>query len=85
MKEKAAIDRIEGNLAVLLVGDEEREMVVPLTDLPPGVQGGDWLIVEVERGRLISATLDLQETEARRQRIQAKLQRLLQRGRRGAP
>ncbi|MFN3973657.1 MAG: DUF3006 domain-containing protein [Dehalococcoidia bacterium] len=82
MKEKAAVDRIEGPLAVLLVGDEEREVVVLLTDLPNGVQVGDWLVVEMEGGRLVTATLDPQETEARRRRIQAKLERLLERGRR---
>ncbi|GBD11871.1 hypothetical protein HRbin23_01551 [bacterium HR23] len=82
MKEKAVIDRIEGSLAVLLVGEEEREMVVPLAHLPQGVEAGDWLRVEMEEGRLVGATLDPQETQARRQRIQAKLQRLLERGRR---
>ncbi|MCS7207229.1 MAG: DUF3006 domain-containing protein [Dehalococcoidia bacterium] len=85
MKEKAAVDRIEGNLAVLLVGEEEREMVVPLAHLPQALEAGDWLVVEIENGRLVSAQRDPQETQARRQRIQAKLQRLLERSRQERP
>jgi hypothetical protein len=81
MKEKAAVDRLEGHLAVLLVGEEEREMVVPLHHLPHGVQPGDWLEVTIEEGRLVAAVLDPQETQARRRRMEEKLRRLLERGR----
>ncbi|MBI3953966.1 MAG: DUF3006 domain-containing protein [Chloroflexi bacterium] len=79
--ERACIDRIDEGLAVLLVGDDERELVVPLSALPPGAQAGDWLQVELEGGRLVQATLDKQETARRRRRIQGKLDRLLGRGR----
>lgn len=37
--EQAVIDRIEdGQHAVLLVGEEEREQIVPVAALPPRVQ-----------------------------------------------
>ncbi|MBI4233627.1 MAG: DUF3006 domain-containing protein [Chloroflexi bacterium] len=71
------MDRIEGNLAVLLVSEAEEEMIVPLAKLPPGIQAGDWLRVERRGGQLLSATLDPEETEARRRRIRGKLDRLL--------
>lgn len=77
--EKAAVDRIEEGLAVLLVGEQEQEVVVPLVGLPAGVQAGDWLQVELQEGIVLRARQDPQETERRRQRMKAKLRDLLRR------
>ena len=77
--EKAVVDRIEEGLAVLLVGEKEREVPTPLISLPPGVQAGDWLQVELQEGKVLRARLDTKETERRRQRIKAKLKDLLRR------
>jgi hypothetical protein len=42
---KAVIDRIENNIAVLLVGEEEVPLDVPLNLLPEHVHEGTWLSV----------------------------------------
>ncbi|MGI5864391.1 MAG: DUF3006 domain-containing protein [Myxococcales bacterium] len=73
--QKACIDRFEkcadGRvLAVILVGDEERSIDVPREQLPAGAKEGDWLQVVLKGDKLVSATIDVKETEARRQRIQ---------------
>jgi len=60
--EKAVIDRFEGNLAVLLVGEEQKPMDVERTSLPTEAKDGDWLLVEIEGGVVVQATLDPQKT-----------------------
>ena len=72
----AVIDRFEGALAVLLVGTERQVVDVPRAVLPAGVREGMWLKVEMDDGRLKWAELDERATDAARQRIQAKLDRL---------
>ncbi|MBF8304385.1 MAG: hypothetical protein HW399_760 [Dehalococcoidia bacterium] len=74
--EKAAIDRIDEGIVVLLVGPEERELAVPVGQLPPGVQAGDWLRVTIVNGQLKQVELDREETKRRRERIKAKLDKL---------
>lgn len=77
--EKAAIDRIEGTLAVLLVGEEEREIVVPLAKLPKGAKAGDWLKVTLVKDQIAGAEMDAEETARRRARIQAKMDQVFKR------
>jgi len=76
MRQKAVIDRFEGNLVVLLVGDDERRIDVPRQLLPKGAKEGDWLQVEMEGNQIGSATVDREETARARKRIQAKLEKL---------
>jgi hypothetical protein len=76
MAEKAVIDRWEAEQAVLLVGEEEQQLIVERSALPPGSKEGDWLRVEMQAGSLMSATLDIDETVARRARIAEKLDAL---------
>ncbi len=73
---KAVIDRFEDGWAVLLVGAEERRVAVPRKKLPRGTREGHWLEVELEGDRLVSATIDREETARARQRIMEKLERL---------
>lgn len=75
--QKAAIDRIDEGIAVLLLGEAEQELYVPLAQLPPGAKAGDWLRVTVVSGQLQRAEPDLEETRRRRERIRAKLDKLL--------
>lgn len=82
MKHQAVIDRIVDGAAVLLVGDDERELSVPLHLLPPAVEEGSWLLIDLEGDDLLSAELDPSTTSQSRARIEAKLERLRQRGRR---
>jgi hypothetical protein len=86
VEEQAVIDRIEDDrLAVLLVGQDERELLVPLDRLPAGARAGNWLRVQLDQDRLIDAELDEAQTRAAAERIQDKLALLRQRGRRLRP
>lgn len=76
MVEKAVIDRFEGGLAVLLVGEDERRIDIPRECLPKGAREGYWLQVELEEGQLVYAALDPEETMRAKRRILEKLQRL---------
>jgi len=76
MIEKAVIDRFEEGRAVLLVGEKEKKVIVPRKSLPRGAREGHWLKVEFERGELMSAAIDEEETAKTRQRIAEKLERL---------
>jgi Protein of unknown function (DUF3006) len=76
MKEKASLDRFEGEYAVILVGDANRVVNVLRSQLPKGVKEGLWLIVEFVGEKLTSAEIDPEETERARKRIMDKLERL---------
>jgi hypothetical protein len=78
MKMKAVIDRFEGDKAVLLVGEEEAKLIVPRASLPSGVKEGQWLQVDVEDDRVLTATIDEDETARAKERIADKLARLRQ-------
>jgi hypothetical protein len=71
---KAVLDRFEGQQAVLLV--DEMPMAIPHSSLPDKVKEGDWLQVEIEEGRVLSAKIDLGETKRTAKRIAEKLERL---------
>ena len=80
METKAVVDRIEeGSQAVLLVGEEEREFIVPAERLPEGAGAGSWLQVGVEGSELTIRGIDRDEEDAVKQRIEDKLTRLRQR------
>jgi hypothetical protein len=82
-EQRAVLDRIEdGTLAVLLVGEDQKERIVPVDQLPAGVAPGAWLRVRFEGDSLRWAEVDAAETEQARARIADKLERLRRRGRR---
>ncbi len=64
----ATIDRFEGDLAVLLVGDEETAVNIHRSDLPPEAKQDDILQLEV--------TIDYKATERRRADVREKIERL---------
>ncbi len=68
---RAVIDRFEGDLAVLLFGDEEIKVDVPRSLLPPGAKEGSWLTVSLE--------LDLEGEQSQREKISEQLKRLRER------
>lgn len=72
MAMKAVVDRFEGDLAVLLVGEDEIEFVVPHSELPAGTKKGTWLRLSLEVDR--QATTDADE------RIGEKMEQLRERG-----
>lgn len=78
-EKRAVVDRVEGKLAVLLVGEDEAEMAVAVHTLPEGSGPGIWLKVTLEDGQLTHAEIDPETTRARRALAQDKMQRLLRR------
>jgi hypothetical protein len=78
------IDRIvDGEHAVLLVGDAEVEHIVPAHRLPAEAVPGTWLRVRFDDAELVEIAVDARETEEVRARISSKMERLRQRKRRG--
>lgn len=74
MKKRAMVDRFEDKQAVLLI--DEKPMVVIRSILPKDTKEGAWLEVEIEEGRVLSAKIDLFETEQSAKRIAEKLSKL---------
>ncbi|MBI3948875.1 MAG: DUF3006 domain-containing protein [Acidobacteria bacterium] len=67
---KVVIDRIEGDLAVLVLYDDDRvKFNLPLQYLPKGVRGGDHL--------RMSFTVDEESREAEKQKIEELYEELL--------
>jgi hypothetical protein len=66
---KVTLDRIEDDIAVLLVRDEEKIKInIPLFLLPPESREGDILDITV--------TINVQETEDTKERVSSLLERL---------
>ena len=84
MLHKAVIDRIvDGDHAVLLIGDDEVERIIPVSQLPDGASPGSWLSVEIEDDdHITSITVDHEETGRAQARIADKMNKLRKRGRR---
>jgi hypothetical protein len=76
MIEKAVIDRFEGTLAVLLVGDKSRRVNVPKQLIPKQAKEGAWLKVEFDGNEIKHIDIDPEETEKAKKRIAEKLERL---------
>jgi hypothetical protein len=69
---KASIDRIEGSVAVLVLGEEESVQVnLPVSLLPPGCREGDILLIRIERDRVA--------TEAAQGRVSGLIEKLKKR------
>jgi hypothetical protein len=66
---KVTLDRIEENIAVLLVSDEEKIKInIPIILLPSGSKEGDILDIAITR--------DVQGTDAAKKRVSALLEKL---------
>ncbi len=76
MKQKAVIDRFEGDYAVISIGDGERRLEARRETLPEECQEGTWLKIELEGDDIIKVEIDLEETARTRDRIEGKLARL---------
>ncbi|WP_202963238.1 DUF3006 domain-containing protein [Geomicrobium sp. JCM 19037] len=76
---QAVIDRIEDKTnAVLLVGKDEIERIVPVQSLPDGVKEGEWLQLTIDDNQVTHIQQDREETERRESRIKNKMQQLQQ-------
>lgn len=81
-EEQAVLDRIEdGAFAVLLVGEQETEFVIPAEQLPDDATPGKWLRVRIEAGTITAITVDEEATQEAAARIASKLDALRKRGR----
>ena len=70
---KAVIDRVEGELAVLLLGDKgEFKLNFPLSLLPDGCKEGDVLNISIER--------DVVGTEQTKERVSDLMEKLKKKG-----
>lgn len=71
----AVIDRIvDGNRLVLLVGEEEKEMIVPVCDKTARLKEGDWTLVRFdENGDIADIQPHPEKTNQRRAAIQNKM------------
>ena len=76
MTENAVIDRFEGELVVLLVGENERLLPVPRSQLPERAREGDWLKIDLKGNDVTSVTIDEEATARARERIDDKLSKL---------
>lgn len=65
---KAVIDRIENDLAILLVGDQEIQVDIPVFLLPDGVKEGSWLTIDMK--------LDQDSEQQQRKKISGMLEQL---------
>lgn len=75
----AYIDRVEGNLAVIVFNDEENEPInVPIDQLPPEAQAGGWLTIQTDADGNRKYLIDRQGTEKTRQRVTELQTQLLQ-------
>ena len=65
---RAVIDRVEGNIAILLVGDEGIKLDIPLSLLPADCREGDVLNMSFER--------DVVGTEQTKERVSGLMEKL---------
>ncbi|TSB47630.1 DUF3006 domain-containing protein [Alkalicoccobacillus porphyridii] len=74
---KAVLDRFEDHdLAVLLIGENEKEYNVSRSILPKEVKEGSHLFVKLENDIVHSVTLDEEATKATENRIHNKMDKL---------
>ncbi|MDG5787144.1 DUF3006 domain-containing protein [Evansella sp. AB-P1] len=83
MRIKAVIDRIvDGEHAVLLVGEMEEELLLPVTQLPENANEGTWVKIDLDGDVIHSIQVDQDDTITREERIKSKMERLRQRSKR---
>lgn len=80
---KAVVDEISDGNVKLLVGEEEREVVLREDEIDSvkNLCEGEWVDVEWVKDQLKILKKDPGTTESRKERIRKKLERLRQKGR----
>ena len=77
MKETGTIDRIEGNLAVVLYGTEEQHKIdIPCRDLPKGAREGHKVVLTFDNGKVIDFVIDEEATMQAKERVQSLIEKL---------
>lgn len=67
---RGIIDRLEDDTAVILIGDEEKEVNIPISYLPSNISEGD--VIE------ISLNVNKEETAKRAQKIKKFMERIFE-------
>ncbi len=75
MYKKGVLEKIINNKAVLLIGKEEKEVIIPTSKLPKGVKIGEWLKIKLVE-KIEEINIDKKETEIVKSRIKKKMDRL---------
>jgi hypothetical protein len=72
----AVVDRVTDGVATLLVGEGERSVVIPASDLPAGVGEGAWVLVREREDGIDVVGIDAERTAARRAELEERLGRV---------
>ncbi|MCX6056551.1 MAG: DUF3006 domain-containing protein [Chloroflexi bacterium] len=70
---KAVIDRFEGDYAILVIGEEERQINVLRSLLPKEAKEGHWLSLDIVGGEPHNIVIDEHETDQVKKRIADKM------------
>lgn len=71
---KAVLDRIvDGSHGVMLVGEKEKEYLVPFQKLPKDSKEGMWYRVSIENNEVVVLYFDEEETKNVKERIEDKM------------
>ena len=77
---RAVIDRIvDGTTAVLLVGPDETELLLPADELPETATEGVWVTLDLDSDPTAVLTVDTELTEHRTTQVDDQMQRIRQR------
>jgi hypothetical protein len=74
---KATIDRFEDGKAILVVGENKNEYIVPQTSLLRGAIQGAWLLIEVKHDQINNVVIDGKKPAKVIDRIAEKIARLM--------
>ena len=66
---KGMLDRFEGNKAVLLVEELNKEWIIERDQLPTGSKKGNWFTLEISGDKISSISMDHQLTEKKSQKV----------------
>ena len=77
MKETGTIDRIEGNLAVVLYGTKEQHKIdIPLQELPEIAREGHKVVLTFDNDKIVDIKIDEEATMQAKERIQSLIDKL---------
>lgn len=76
------IDRIEEDLAVILIEEEKRELVIPKDELPEHATTGTWLQITTIKADTYEFVINETKTNEQKTRVQHLREQLLARSKR---
>lgn len=75
------IDRIENNVATILIEDIKEELIVPVDQLPDGSKEGTWLNIEKVEHKFIIVDINEEKTISMKQQSKQLMNKLKSRKR----